>query len=102
MRPWRIRKLVELARHVEGRLEDRARSRSSARDACHHLGQAVIGLWPENHVDSRLATHDLRPFSLCHATCNGDDHVAARCLSRVLEAAQPPELGIDLLRGLLA
>ena len=43
-------------------------------DAGDHFGQTVIGLWSHDEIDGRLARHDLGPFGLRHAACDGNQH----------------------------
>ena len=66
------------------------------------LRQAVVALGADHHVDRGLARGDLRPFRLRHAARHHDAGVEAGALALALQLAQAPELGIDLLRRLLA
>ena len=65
--------------------------------------QAVIGLRPHHQVHHRRPRHDLRALGLGHAAGDDDGGVAAACLLLPpLHGLQPAELGVDLLRRLLA
>ena len=66
------------------------------------LGQAMIGLRADHDVDRRLAAGDLLALGLGDAARDGDGEVAALGAALDLEVAQAAELGIDLLRGMLA
>ena len=70
--------------------------------ARHHGGQSVIGLGAHDDVHVGRSRRDFFTLGLGNAAGNSEQHLAARLLSRVLQRAQPPELGIDLLRSLLA
>ena len=66
------------------------------------LRQMMIALRPDHDVDDRRAADDLLAFGLRDAAGDRDAHVAAVARGFVLGDAQPAELGIDLLGGLLA
>ena len=74
------------------------RSRSRAR---HHVRQAVIRLGADDDIDIGRAGGDLLALRLGDAACDREQHLPAAALTRLLQRAQPPELGIDLLRRLL-
>ena len=67
-----------------------------------HVGQAVIGLRPEHHVDHRGAAGDFLALGLRHAAGHPDQHVAAQRPALVLEFLEPPQLGKHLLAGFFA
>ncbi len=62
----------------------------------------VVALRTDHDVDGRRAANDLLAFGLRNAACDRNFHVAPLARGVVLHHAQPPELGIDLFRGLLA
>ena len=64
----------------------------------HELGQPVVGLGPHHEIDGGLARHDLRALGLRHAARDANPQVGVRGL----QPLEPAELGVDLLRGLLA
>ena len=66
------------------------------------LGQAVVGLRAHDDVDGGLAAHDLLALGLGDAARDGDGEIAAFGAALALGIAQAAELGIDLLRGMLA
>ena len=70
--------------------------------AGHHLGQPVIGLRAEHHVDPGRAAHDLAAFGLGDAAGHRDDARLAGIFARPLDCAQPAEFGEHLLCRLLA
>eukprot|EP01136_Pigoraptor_vietnamica_P011775 Opistho-1_new@51011 len=63
-----------------------------------HLGQAVVALRPHHQIDQRHPAHDLVALGLRHAARHADLHIRLG----LLEGAQPPQIGIELLRRLLA
>ena len=73
-----------------------------ARDLGDHLGQAVIGLRPHDHVDRRLARDDLLAFGLRDAARDREQHAASRFGPGGFQESQLAELGIDLLGRLFA
>ena len=92
--------VVELVLGREFGVDDR---RPFARRAREQLGQAMIALRADHHVDRRRAAQDLPALGLGDAA--GDDDRASRGprpLRARLQVAHPAELGIDLLGGLLA
>ncbi len=64
--------------------------------------QLVIILRADDEIDGGRAAHDLRAFGLRDAAGDGNLHLPAVARCRVLEFAQPPDLGIDLVARLLA
>ena len=66
--------------------------------AVEHVRQAVVGLRTDHQVDHGRACQDLGALGLRHAAGDADSQIRVRDL----QAPEPPELGIDLLRGLLA
>ena len=76
--------------------------RFSARVAGDELGQAVIALRADDEIDGRRATHDLGAFGLGHAADDRDHRVVAGGGALVLQDADAPEIGVDLLGRLLA
>jgi hypothetical protein len=66
------------------------------------LGQAVIGLRPDDHIDNRRAADDLLAFGLGHTAGDRDHQVAAFGIALSLELGQPAKLRIDLFGGLFA
>ncbi len=66
------------------------------------VGQAVIALGADHHVDRGLAGLDLGALGLGDASGDDDPGVEAAGLPLALEHPQAAELGIDLLGGLLA
>ena len=62
----------------------------------------MIALRADHDVDRRRAADDLLAFGLRDAAGHRDAHLAAVACGLVLGDAQPPELGVDLLGGLLA
>jgi hypothetical protein len=66
------------------------------------LGQAVIGLRPDDDIDDRRAADDLLTFGLGHTAGDRDHQVAAFGIALSLELGQPAKLRIDLLGGLFA
>ena len=62
----------------------------------------MIGLRPHDDVDGGLAAHDLLALGLGDAAGDGDGEVAALGAALELGVAQAAQLGIDLLRGVLA
>ncbi|MPL97135.1 hypothetical protein SDC9_43323 [bioreactor metagenome] len=63
-----------------------------------HLGQAVIVLRTDDQIDERHPAHDLGALGLRNAAGDADLQIGLR----LLERAQPAEVGIDLLGRLLA
>ena len=61
----------------------------------------MIGLGADDDIDVGRARGDLFALGLGDAAGDGEQHFPAAPLARLLQAAQPPELGIDLLRRLL-
>src|SRR5262245_29620350 len=62
----------------------------------------MIALRPHHEIDRRRATDDLLSLSLGHAARDRDGHAAPFVCGRLLEHADAAELGIDLVRRLLA
>src|SRR5262249_5356498 len=65
-------------------------------------GQAMIALRADDEIDRRRAPDDLLTFGLGDAARNGDGHAAPVARGSGFERADTAELGIDLVRGLLA
>ena len=76
----------------------------TARPGCagHHGRQPVIGLGAHDDIHVGRARCDLVTLGLRNTAGDGEQHLAAALLARLLQRAQPPELGIDFLRCLLA
>ncbi len=66
------------------------------------VGQPLVRLRPDHKVDRRRAPHDLIAFGLGDAAGDPDRHRTALRRGPCLDAAQPADLGIDLLGRLLA
>ena len=66
------------------------------------LRQMVIALRADHDIDHRRAADDLIAFGLRDAAGHRDVHLAAIARGFVLDDAQPPQFGIDLLGGLFA
>src|SRR6185503_11296433 len=73
----------------------------AARDTREQFGQAVVALRPDHEVDRRRAADDLLAFRLRDAACDRDHQLAAVARRLLFHHAEAPELGIDLLGGLL-
>ena len=82
--------------------EFRLQRAAMAFGAGEQLRQMVIALRADHDIDHRRAADDLVAFGLRDATGHGDAHGPAVARSLVLGGAQPPEFGINLLRGLFA
>ena len=67
-----------------------------------HVGKPVVRLGTEHDIDPGRSTTDLLPFGLRDAPGHGEHHGAAVLLPRALEGAQTAQLGVHLLRRLLA
>ena len=67
----------------------------------HEGSQPVVALRPHDEIDDRRSRDDLLPLGLGDAAGNRDQRVAALASPRLLGEPHAPELGIDLLRGLL-
>ena len=65
-----------------------------------HVRQAVIGLRADNHLHRRRARHDLLALGLGDAARNRDQRTRAVLAVPILH--DPADVGIDLLRRLLA
>ena len=76
--------------------------RSSARVPGNELGQSMIALRSDDEIDGRRAAHDLGALGLRHAADDGDHRLVAGGGALVLQVADAAEIGIDLLRRLLA
>jgi hypothetical protein len=61
----------------------------------------VVGLRADDDIDRRLAPDDLLALGLGDAARDRDGEVAAFGAAQLLLVAQPAELGVDLLRGVL-
>ena len=70
----------------------------AARHRGHHLGQAVVVLAAHDQIDQRHPAHDLLALGL-RDTARDTDRQAR---FRLLEGAQPAQIGIDLFGGLFA
>src|SRR5262245_18412980 len=62
----------------------------------------MIALRPHHEIERRRATDDLLSLSLGHAARDRDAYAAPFTRGRLLEHADAAELGIDLVRRLLA
>src|SRR5262245_54168043 len=62
----------------------------------------MIALRPHHEIDRRRATEDLLSLGLGHAARDCDGHAPPFARGRLLEHADAAELGIDLVRRLLA
>ena len=74
----------------------------AARGLFQQRRQAMIALRPDHEIDRRRAPHDLGAFGLRDAAGDRDGDAASGARRLVLHDAQASELGIDLLRRLLA
>ena len=62
----------------------------------------MVRLRTDHDVDRRLALGDLLALGLRHAARHGDGEIPSRGAAFDLEVAHAAELGIDLLRSMLA
>ena len=91
---------VELALDRELGVDHRAGRPGAARQ---QLGQAMIGLRADDDIDEWRTLHQELALGLRHAARHGQHHLATSILAPcVAQPAQAPELGIHLLRRLLA
>mmetsp|Transcript_23809 Transcript_23809/g.42930 ORF Transcript_23809/g.42930 Transcript_23809/m.42930 type:complete len:289 (+) Transcript_23809:4260-5126(+) len=63
-----------------------------------HLGQAVIALRANHHIDGGLTAHDLFALGLRNTACDTDFQIGVACF----ELLETPEFRIDLFRRLFA
>src|SRR5262249_57746570 len=65
-------------------------------------GQAMVALRADDEIDRGRAPDDLLTFGLGDAARNGNGHAPPVARGTGFERADTAELGIDLVRGLLA
>jgi len=89
--------VVELILYGKVRIDHPALGRAGE-----EVRQAVIALRAHHHVHGGLARLDLSAFRLRHATGHDDSRVEPTTAPFLLQDAQSPEFGVDLLGRLLA
>ena len=94
-----LRQMGELLLLGECRLDQRAVFGARAGN---ELRQAMIALRADDEIDGRHAAHDLGALGLGDAADDGDHRVVAGGGALVLQDADAPEVGVDLLGRLLA
>src|SRR5262249_13341152 len=71
----RLWQVIEFGLRRKARV-DNARAAGAQRTG-DQFGQAMVALGAEHEVDAGRAAHDFGPLRLCHATPDGDYHLAA-------------------------
>ena len=94
-----LRQAGELVLLGEAGLDHAAALRPGAGD---QIAQTMIALRPDDEIDDRRAPHDLGALGLGDAAGHRDDRCLPALRALRLHQADAAEIGIDLLRRLLA